>query len=62
MNLINNYDRFNYDRFNYKMPPKDSSLPRVRTWIREYVTSSDLLLTNLQLTRMDNPATDWYTI
>ncbi len=56
LNLINNYDRFNY-----KAPPKDSSLPRVRTWIREYVTSSDLLLTNLQLTRMDNPATDWYT-
>ncbi|MCW2483472.1 YjbH domain-containing protein, partial [Candidatus Symbiopectobacterium sp. NZEC135] len=56
LNLINNYDRFNY-----KTPPNDSSLPRVRTWIREYVTSSDLLLTNLQLTRMDNPATDWYT-
>lgn len=56
LNLINNYDRFNY-----KAPPNDSSLPRVRTWVREYVTSSDLLLTNLQLTRMDNPATDWYT-
>lgn len=25
------------------------------------MTSSDLLLTNLQLTSMDNPATDWYT-
>lgn len=56
LNLINNYDRFNY-----KTPPNDTALPRVRTWIREYVTSSDLLLTNLQLTRMDNPATDWYT-
>ncbi|MGX8940851.1 YjbH domain-containing protein [Symbiopectobacterium sp. Eva_TO] len=56
LNLINNYDRFNY-----KTPPTDTTLPRVRTWIREYVTSSDLLLTNLQLTRMDNPATDWYT-
>lgn len=56
LNLVNNYDKFNY-----KTPPNDSSLPRVRTWIREYVTSSDLLLTNLQLTRMDNPATDWYS-
>lgn len=43
----------NYDQFNYKTPPQDSSLPRVRTWIREYITSSDLLLTNLQLTEMD---------
>ncbi|PWC13648.1 YjbH domain-containing protein [Brenneria roseae subsp. americana] len=52
----------NYDKFNYTTPPADgTSLPRVRTWIREYVTSSDLLLTNLQLTRMDNPAQDWYT-
>lgn len=52
----------NYDKFNYKTPPADgAALPRVRTWVREYVTSSDLLLTNLQLTRLDNPATDWYS-
>ncbi|MBA5237981.1 YjbH domain-containing protein [Pectobacterium aroidearum] len=52
----------NYDKFNYKAPPPDgAALPRVRTWVREYVTSSDLLLTNLQLTRRDNPAQDWYT-
>lgn len=44
----------NYNQFNYKTPPSDTNaLPRVRTWIREYVTSSDLLLTNLQLTEMD---------
>lgn len=48
LNIVNNYDQFNY-----KTPPQDSSLPRVRTWIREYITSSDLLLTNLQLTEMD---------
>lgn len=52
----------NYDKFNYKTPPADgAALPRVRTWVREYSTSSDLLLTNLQLTRRDNPAQDWYT-
>lgn len=57
LNIINNYDQFNY-----KTPPADgASLPRVRTWIREYITSSDLLLTNMQLTRMDNPAQDWYS-
>ncbi|MBQ4771637.1 YjbH domain-containing protein [Pectobacterium versatile] len=57
LNLLNNYDKFNF-----KAPPADgAALPRVRTWIREYVTSSDLLLTNLQLTRTDNPAQDWYT-
>ncbi|MBA0167800.1 YjbH domain-containing protein [Pectobacterium sp. CFBP8739] len=57
LNLVNNYDKFNY-----KTPPLDgAALPRVRTWVREYVTSSDLLLTNLQLTRRDNPAQDWYT-
>ncbi|MCG8706873.1 YjbH domain-containing protein [Brenneria sp. 4F2] len=51
----------NYDRFNYTAPTDKTTLPRVRTRIREYVTSSDLMLTNLQLTRMDNPAPDWYT-
>lgn len=57
LNLINNYDQFNY-----KTPPIDTTaLPRVRTWIREYVTSSDLLLTNLQLTQLNNPAPDWYS-
>lgn len=57
LNLINNYDQFNY-----KTPPLDgAALPRVRTWVREYVTSSDLLLTNLQLTQLNNPAQNWYS-
>lgn len=30
--------------------------PRVRTWIREYVSSSDLLLNSLQLTAIDGLA------
>jgi hypothetical protein len=57
LNIINNYNQFNY-----KTPPADgAALPRVRTWIREYVTSSDLLLTNLQLTHLSNPVRDWYS-
>ncbi|WP_429191149.1 YjbH domain-containing protein [Aeromonas veronii] len=55
-NLVNNYDEFNY-----KVPPPDGdALPRVRTWIREYVDSSNILLNNLQLTHMQQLAQDWY--
>ncbi|WP_422840517.1 YjbH domain-containing protein [Aeromonas veronii] len=55
-NLVNNYDEFNY-----KAPPPDgAALPRVRTWIREYVDSSNVLLNNLQLTHMQPLAQDWY--
>ena len=51
----------NFDKFNYTAPPSDTdALPRVRTWIREYVTSSDLLLNNLQLTALNQLAPDWY--
>lgn len=51
----------NYDKFNYTTPPSDTeALPRVRTWIREYVSSSNVLLNNLQLTAMDKLAPDWY--
>lgn len=56
VNLMNNYDEFNY-----KAPPPDgAALPRVRTWIREYVDSSNVLLNNLQLTHMRPLAQDWY--
>ncbi|WP_429218546.1 YjbH domain-containing protein [Aeromonas veronii] len=56
VNLVNNYDEFNY-----KAPPPDGdALPRVRTWIREYVDSSNVLLNNLQLTHMQPLAQDWY--
>ena len=51
----------NYDKFNYTAPPSDTeALPRVRTYIREYVSSSNVLMNNLQLTAMDKLATDWY--
>ncbi|WP_378007798.1 YjbH domain-containing protein [Aeromonas jandaei] len=56
LNVVNNYDKFNY-----KTPPVDGeALPRVRTWIREYVDSSDVLLNNLQLTNMQQISADWY--
>lgn len=56
VNLVNNYDEFNY-----KAPPPDgAAIPRVRTWIREYVDSSNVLLNNLQLTHMQPLAQDWY--
>ncbi|WP_080697753.1 YjbH domain-containing protein [Aeromonas hydrophila] len=55
-NLVNNYDEFNY-----KAPPPDGdALPRVRTWVREYVDSSNVLLNNLQLTHMQSLSRDWY--
>ena len=51
----------NLDKFTYTTPPGDTdALPRVRTWIREYVSSSDLLLNNLQLTVLDELAPNWY--
>lgn len=42
INLINNFDKFRYDA--------PSNLPRVRTNIREYLTSSDVAIENLQYT------------
>ncbi|MDR0480321.1 MAG: YjbH domain-containing protein, partial [Gallionellaceae bacterium] len=42
LGLIDNYDKFKFDG--------QSSLPRVRTYVREYVTTSDITMPNLQLT------------
>jgi len=42
LRLIDNFDRFNF--------PGHSELPRVRTYIREYVTSSRFTLPRLQVT------------
>ena len=39
----------NYGKFKYTAP---SNLPRVRTYLREYMTTSELTLPNLQLTHM----------
>jgi hypothetical protein len=39
----------NYDKFKYTAPSK---LPRVRTYLKEYMTRSDVLMPNLQLTHV----------
>jgi hypothetical protein len=46
----------NYDRFKYTAP---SDLPRVRTYMREYLTESRITLPNLYLSRVQRLSTDW---
>lgn len=55
LNLANNYDKFNYTA----PPPDGEALPRVRTWIREYVDSSNVLLNNLQFTHLESISPEW---
>jgi len=50
--LLNNYGNFTYDA--------PSNLPRVRTYIREYLTSSRLTMPNLQLTTTRRLGADLY--
>jgi hypothetical protein len=51
-NLINNYDKFTYDA--------PSNLPRVRTYIREYLTSSRITMPVFQMTATRQLGPDWY--
>lgn len=51
-NLLNNYDNFKYDA--------PSNLPRVRTHIREYLTSSTVTMPVLQLTHARQLEQDLY--
>lgn len=51
-NAYNNYDKFRYDA--------PSRLPRVRTHIRQYLTTEDLTVPNLQLTTTAQLGRDWY--
>ncbi len=51
-NLINNYDKFTYDA--------PSNLPRVRTYIREYLTRSRVTLPLFQLSASRRLGTDLY--
>jgi len=51
-NLINNYDRFKYDA--------PSKLPRVRTDIRRYITTSRITMPMFQLTHAERLGTDLY--
>jgi len=51
-NLLNNYGQFKYDA--------PSNLPRVRTYAREYLTSSRLTMPNLQVTGTQKLGDDLY--
>lgn len=53
-NLANNYGNFTYDA--------PSNLPRVRTYIREYLTDSRVTMPLLQLTTARQVAPDWYAM
>lgn len=53
-NLLDNFDKFRFDA--------PSQLPRVRTNIREYLTSSDVVLENLQYTHTKRVDQDWYVM
>lgn len=54
-NLLTNFDEFNFD-----VDSQDSELPRVRTYIREYVQQSDIWLRDLQISHMEQLSNDWY--
>jgi hypothetical protein len=49
-----------YDKFNYTTGNETGALPRVRTYVREYVTSSDVFLRNLQLVHRFQIADSWF--
>jgi len=52
----------NYDEFNFLVPGSDEApLPRVRTYIREYVTYSDVWLDDLQATYIKQWNQNLYT-
>lgn len=50
----------NFDDFNFKVDSQNTSVPRVRTYIREYVTRSDVTMENLYGHWKDELADDWY--
>lgn len=53
LNLFNNYDKFKYDA--------PSNLPRVRTYMREYLTTSDFVISDLQATWFNQFGKNWYS-
>lgn len=49
----------NFDKFEYTAP---SNLPRVRTNIREYLTTSEVRMNNLQITHFEKLNDDWFAL
>lgn len=52
LRLFDNYDKFKYTA--------DSQLPRVRTYVREYLTTSRVTMPNLQLTHVSQLSSNQY--
>jgi len=50
----------NFDKFNFFVDGQESALPRVRTFVREYVTNGNVGLENLYLHWFDKLAEDTY--
>lgn len=50
----------NFDEFNFKVDAQETGVPRVRTYIREYVTRRDITMENLFAHWKDDVAEDWY--
>lgn len=50
----------NFDEFNFKVDSQNTGVPRVRTYIREYVTRSDVTMENLYGHWKDELADNWY--
>ena len=50
----------NFDEFNFKVDSQNTGVPRVRTYIREYVTRSDITMENLYGHWKDELADNWY--
>lgn len=50
----------NFDDFNFKVDNEQTNVPRVRTYIREYVTRSDITMENLYGHWKDKLADNWY--
>lgn len=50
----------NFDDFNFKVDNLQTNVPRVRTYIREYVTRSDITMENLYGHWKDKVADNWY--
>ncbi|CAI3796557.1 YjbH domain-containing protein [Rheinheimera sp. MM224] len=50
----------NFDQFNFKVDSQNTGVPRVRTYIREYVTRSDITMENFYGHWKDQLAENWY--
>jgi hypothetical protein len=50
----------NFDKFNFTVDNQNTPLPRVRSYIREYVTGRTVSMENLFISWQDELTSDWY--